>query len=104
MIQAEHLNIYLSVEDLNKTPPCNPNPPDVGVISMFDSRPHSEHFSLNMIVDLSGLPSNSFLNISIIIIRSSKEDFCDMEKNDAGFYQVAAKRHSDLFCEGYFRL
>lgn len=34
-IQAGHLTMYLSVEDLNKKPPFNPNPPDVGVISII---------------------------------------------------------------------
>ena len=28
-----------------KKPSCNPNPPDVGVISMIVSHPQSEHFS-----------------------------------------------------------
>ena len=34
-IQSGHLTLYLTVEDLNKKPPCNPNPSDVGVISMI---------------------------------------------------------------------
>ena len=59
--------MYLSVELLNKTPPSIPNPADVGVISMFISHPQSEHFSFKTICDLSGLASNIFLNISIIM-------------------------------------
>jgi hypothetical protein len=57
----------VSGEDLNKTPPCNPNPTDVGVISMIVSHPQSEHLSFNTIADFSGLASNIFLNISIIM-------------------------------------
>ena len=59
--------VYLSVEDLNKAPPCNPNPTDVGVTSMIVSQLQSEHFSFNTIVDFSGLALNIFLNISIIV-------------------------------------
>jgi len=60
--------MYLSFEDLNKTPPIIPNPTDVGVTSMIVSHPQSEHFSFNTIVDFSGFASNIFLNISIIMI------------------------------------
>jgi len=59
--------MYLSFEDLNKTPPSNPKPPDVVIISMIISHPQSEHFSFNIIVDFSGLASNIFLSISIIM-------------------------------------
>ena len=45
----------------------NPNPSDVGVISMIVSHPQSEHLSLFTIVDFSGLDSNIFFNISIIV-------------------------------------
>lgn len=34
-IQVGHLAMYVSVEDLNKKPPCTPNPPEVGVISII---------------------------------------------------------------------
>jgi hypothetical protein len=59
--------MYLSVKLLNKTPPRIPNPADVGVISIIIARPQSEHFSFNTIFDFSGLASNIFLNISIIM-------------------------------------
>jgi len=65
--QAGHFAKYPSGEHLNKAPPCNPNPCDVGVISIIVSHPQSEHLFFNMIVDLSGLASNIFLNISIIM-------------------------------------
>jgi hypothetical protein len=42
--------MYVSGEDLNKTPPCNPNPTDVGVISMIVSRSQYEHLPFNTIV------------------------------------------------------
>jgi hypothetical protein len=53
----------LSFEDINKAPSCNPYPADVGIISMIISLPQSEHLSFNTIVDISGLASNSSLNI-----------------------------------------
>jgi hypothetical protein len=52
--QAGHFVKYLSGEHLNKAPPCNPNPPDAGVISIIVSRPQSEHLHFNTIVDFSG--------------------------------------------------
>jgi hypothetical protein len=51
---------------LSRAPPFNPNPPDVGVISIIVSHPQSEHLPFKTIVDFSGLASNNFLNISII--------------------------------------
>jgi hypothetical protein len=59
--------MYVSGEDLNKTPPCNPNPTDVGVISMIVSRSQYEHLPFNTIVDFSGLirpPADSLRVIS----------------------------------------
>ena len=50
--------MYLSVEDLNKKPPCNPNPTDVGVISIISSQPQSEHFPPNANIDTFGLAPN----------------------------------------------
>jgi hypothetical protein len=64
---AGHLIKYPSGEHLNKAPPISPNPPDVAVISMIVSHPHIEQLAFNTIVDFSGLPSNIFLNISIIM-------------------------------------
>ena len=59
--------MYLSGKLLNNTPPIIPNPADVGVISMIVTVPQSEHFSFNTIFDFSGLASNIFFNISIIM-------------------------------------
>jgi len=62
-----HFAKYLSGEHLNKEPPCNPNPPDVGVISIIVSHPQSEHLPFKTIVVFSGLASNIFLSIFIIV-------------------------------------
>ena len=68
LIQAGHLTIYLSVEDLNKTPPCNPNPPDVVVISRIVSHLRSEYWPLNAIACFSGISENSFFDVFRLIM------------------------------------
>jgi hypothetical protein len=64
---AVHLIKYPSGEHENKAPPSSPNPPDVAVTSIVVSHPQSEQFPFNATVDFPGLPSNIFLNISIIM-------------------------------------
>ena len=63
--QSGHLTKYALGEDLNKAPPCNPNPPAVDVILTIISHPQSEHLSFNSMVVFPGSASNIFLNISI---------------------------------------
>jgi len=64
--QSGHLATYLSVEHSTKAPPNNPNPSDVGMMSIVTATPQSEHFPLKMIVDFSGNASNIVLsNFSI---------------------------------------
>jgi len=65
--QSGHLAKYVDGETLNKAPPCNPNPTEVGVISIITSQLQSEHFFFICMFDFPGLASNIFLIMSIIL-------------------------------------
>jgi hypothetical protein len=57
--QSGHLAAYLSVEHFTKAPPNNPNPSNVGMMSIITATPQSEHFPLKVIVDVPGNASNN---------------------------------------------
>ena len=87
--QSGHLAKYASEEHLHNTPPCNPNPPDVDVISIMTSRPQSEHLSFNSMVGFPGFASNIFLNIFIILEPKGRMKIFEKENINTIYKQIA---------------